>query len=83
MAARLTAQEVAERAGHPVALVERLAGLGILTPDAEGRFDPTDHVARGFASGDLTYSGMGAYSPSASRTQGRSASWRSATALRA
>ena len=79
MAARLTAQEVAERAGRPVAIVERLAGLGILTPDAEGRFDPTDahlvrlmdafeesgisldHVARGFGSGDLTYSGMGAY----------------------
>ncbi len=79
MAARLTAQEVAERAGRPEALVERLASLGIFTPDAEGRFDPSDahlvrlmaafeesgisldDVARGFASGDLTYSGMGAY----------------------
>ena len=79
MAARLTAQEVAERAGRPEALVERLASLGIFIPDAEGRFDPSDahlvrlmaafeesgisldDVARGFASGDLTYSGMGAY----------------------
>jgi len=79
MAARLTAQEVAERAGHPEALVERLAGLGILAPDPERRFDPTDahlvrlmgafeesgisldDVANGFASGDLTYAGMGAY----------------------
>jgi len=79
VAARLTARAVAERAGRAEALVRRLVELGILTPDAERRFDPTDvhlvrlmgafeesgisldDVASGFASGDLTYSGMGAY----------------------
>jgi hypothetical protein len=35
VAARLTAQEVAERAGCPGAFVERLAALGILAPDGD------------------------------------------------
>ena len=79
MAARLTAQEVAERAGCPDGFVERVAGLGILAHGDDGLFDAADahfvrlmyafeesgisldDVARGFVSGDLTYTGMGAY----------------------
>ena len=79
MAARLTAREVAERAGCSEALVDRLARLEIVPPGDDGRFEPADahlvrlmaafeesgisleDVARGFASGDLTYSGMGSY----------------------
>jgi adenylate cyclase len=76
---RLSALEVAERAGCPEALVGRLVELGIVARGKDGLFNPTDahlvrlmnafeesgisldDVARGFASGELTYSGMGAF----------------------
>jgi hypothetical protein len=79
VARRLTAREVAERAGCPVEVVAEVVRLGILEPGGDGRFDLSDahlvrlmaafaesgisleDVAAGFASGDLTYSGMGAY----------------------
>jgi len=42
MPARLSADELAIRVGAHVDRVEELANRGVLTPDADGRFDPGD-----------------------------------------
>lgn len=79
MAGGLSRAELAERAGQPLELVERLVGLGILRSDESlatgdvvlvrllAGFEESgialDDIAAGVASGEIDYAGIGRYFP--------------------